>query len=358
MKNNVIDAKIGLQSSKSNRIEYIDAMRGFAILMVVTSHVFIFSFDHNPSVICNWIATFRMPLFFFISGFVLYKSTTIWSGEYVRDFLAKKAKIQLVPTIVFFCLCEYLIANQWQEHLVHSSKGGYWFTLVLFYYFAIYSLLRIILKKSKSNDIFEDIAIVCVGLLICLGIPFLCKTIGIRETNDYLSLRKLHYFLYFGLGTIVKKYYSSFWLLLQKSWFITIALCVSIFGFICFETFSSSLSGTFLVAWKIVLAIAGIVICLVWFYKHENLLSKNTRIGGCMQFIGRRTLDVYLLHYLVLPRQLGFIGAWFEQHSMPFVYFFSGVIVAILVVGVCLLISSIIRISPICAEWLFGVKNK
>ena len=69
----------GLQVIPSNgvkkRIQYIDAMRGFAMFLVILCHVFTFSFGNHKSVISDWFLTFRMPLFFTISGFVLYKAT-------------------------------------------------------------------------------------------------------------------------------------------------------------------------------------------------------------------------------------------------------------------------------------------
>lgn len=52
-----------------NRIAYIDALRGFAILLVIVGHLIQFNYSsgiENP--IFNIIYSFHMPLFFFISG--------------------------------------------------------------------------------------------------------------------------------------------------------------------------------------------------------------------------------------------------------------------------------------------------
>lgn len=45
-----------------------------------------------------------MPLFFFISGFVLYKPDVEWNGIMSFKFIAKKALQLLVPTLVFISL--------------------------------------------------------------------------------------------------------------------------------------------------------------------------------------------------------------------------------------------------------------
>lgn len=52
----------------TQRINYIDRMKGFAILMVVLAHVILFSFDMSDSLIFKFCASFEMPLFMFVSA--------------------------------------------------------------------------------------------------------------------------------------------------------------------------------------------------------------------------------------------------------------------------------------------------
>ena len=53
----------------TKRIEYIDAMRGFTMLLVVMFHVE-WTFWGSDYGYNSFIEVFRMPLFFFISGWV------------------------------------------------------------------------------------------------------------------------------------------------------------------------------------------------------------------------------------------------------------------------------------------------
>lgn len=60
----------------SRRLEYVDAMRGFTILFVVFHHLVLFGAgletrNYPPD---ELFVFFRMPVFFFISGFIAYKS--------------------------------------------------------------------------------------------------------------------------------------------------------------------------------------------------------------------------------------------------------------------------------------------
>ena len=75
-----------------------------------------------------------------------------------------------------------------------------------------------------------------------------------------------------------------------------------------------------------------------------------------LQYIGTRTLDIYLLHYIFLPR-IPAVGEWLNTNKPDFV---TGttlcVALALVVIAFCLITSSLLRISPLFQEHLFGVK--
>ena len=88
------------------RMEWIDAMRGFTMIMVVAYHVVTKGFDENikMSSTLPFLVLFRMPLFFFISGFLAYKIDFSWTPRRLGMMIWKKAKIQIIPTLVFLCI--------------------------------------------------------------------------------------------------------------------------------------------------------------------------------------------------------------------------------------------------------------
>lgn len=65
------------------RIGYIDAMRGFTMLLVVYSHILYFGygplFMEHRTTFNDVFTIIYMPLFFFISGFVLYRKIFVCS---------------------------------------------------------------------------------------------------------------------------------------------------------------------------------------------------------------------------------------------------------------------------------------
>lgn len=71
----------------TQRLEYIDALRGFTMILVVLAHIINIGYHITDSTMeemntfNNLFVRFRMPLFFFISGFVFYKHERIWDGK-------------------------------------------------------------------------------------------------------------------------------------------------------------------------------------------------------------------------------------------------------------------------------------
>ena len=51
------------------------------------------------------------------------------------------------------------------------------------------------------------------------------------------------------------------------------------------------------------------------------------------------------------------VGEWFTENISPTLEFFVSLTLAAMVIALCLVVSNIIRISPLLANWLFGVKK-
>lgn len=52
------------------RIQYIDRLKGLAILSVVLGHCYLFALNHR-GVIFGIVSSYEIPLFIFLSGYVL-----------------------------------------------------------------------------------------------------------------------------------------------------------------------------------------------------------------------------------------------------------------------------------------------
>ena len=79
-----------------------------------------------------------------------------------------------------------------------------------------------------------------------------------------------------------------------------------------------------------------------------------TWIGRSLQYIGRRTLDIYLLHFLFLPNLPG-VGNFFDVNRHNFIMDITlSVIIGLVIIGFSIITSNILRISPLFKKYLFG----
>ena len=139
----------------NKRLEWLDSMRGATMILVVMFHVMEISFLRPTQCVktLQIIQLMRIPLFFFISGFLAYKNDLFYNKK-IYQLVLKKAKIQIPSTFIFFTLyviiCFPNIKDTFICFIERSDKGGYWFTIVLFYMFLIYYSIAYINKMLNN----------------------------------------------------------------------------------------------------------------------------------------------------------------------------------------------------------------
>lgn len=338
---------------KTGRIEYIDALRGFTIFLVVLWHVAVhcWRIPNNVPSIHIYLVQVRMPMFFFISGFVLYKQGVVWNGKQIAAFFKKKIPVQLVATFIFFSVFVHVMHLDMVEQLKNDYKAGYWFTYILFIYYVIYAAVRFCLKNN-----FADIVLILIG--ICLypsNLDSVQHATHIRpDILSILSFTNWRYFIFFVVGSLTRKYFKKAEQLLDGKWFITMCIIVNFIAFCLINKFvkvPETLT-------NVLFSFSGVAILFAFFRKKQDLFSKDRFFGRAIQYTGRRTLDIYFIHYFLLPKSLFYVTKVFIEHPMPIIEAFASSIIAILIVATCLLISNIIRLSPWLAHLLFGVKRQ
>ena len=139
-----------LQQTK--RIEYIDALRGFTMLLVVYSHVatFCWQVTYKGISINDYLLQIRMPMFFFISGFVLFKAGIVWNIKQTVHFFRKKIPVQILSPFLFFAIYTYTHKIPLIEGIYDVFKEGYWFTFVLFIYYVFYVAINFCIRNMKA----------------------------------------------------------------------------------------------------------------------------------------------------------------------------------------------------------------
>ena len=349
----------------TKRIEYIDAMRGFTMMLVVLVHVCEarkgLDFYGVTNSINRFFSTFRMPLFFFVSGFVFFKASRVFDFGTVKSFLAKKFTVQIVPTVIFGLLFAWFSKYAAPSDLLFSKfRGGYWFTVALFEFFLIYIAFTVVADFFKLSDRWRNLLLVLIALLLYpLGVDKIGRSLGLSDNlRGLLGCYSFTFFIFFVFGTLARKYYASFTRFLTGStcMAVVIALYFAV-SFFAIKTGAVTQFGPWTDSlYRIVMGALGITVAVAFFHKYQASFSQGTRLGRTLQYIGRRTLDIYLLHYFFLP--YGFSSVGKALNGQPVAAWVVGWGFTVVVVAFCLVLSSVIRVSPLLARLLFGVEQK
>ena len=349
-----------MDKALQNRIGYIDALRGMTMILVVYFHIAAYGFGSYELGYNDIIERFRMPTFFFISGLLFYKAGRIWNGKTILCIIKKKFFVQIIPTIVFMLM--YLtVFDLMDVSSFGSDKKGYWFTFVLFEYFVIYILAEAFLNRQETTK--GEFRVMILILIISITAFYYAKyytryatELGLwKDILGFLSFVKIRHIFFFWFGTFIRRHFDKFVQLTSNPHFT--AIMIVIFTALIIWPALLSTEGFEYIAY-ISAGISGIVICFTFFKIHDRHLSHDTWYGNCLQLIGRRTLDIYLIHYFVLPYDLVQADTWLQQEHSNTLFVPMALFVALWVVAFSLLISCLIRVSPILAKYLFGYKKQ
>lgn len=291
--------KLDVSLLHKNRLRdpYIDALKGAAILLVVSGHAILFNtsdFDNN--IVFRIICSFQMPLFMFLSGYVIYgrirSPVSIW--------LIDKFKRLVVPFLSWAIIMKFKFYNsdsfiQYFFKLYERPDRGLWFLWVLFLNYCILSAVSLSGKPlGKVNLLLTTIVVMFIPINV-LGFPL---------------VRWL--FLFFAAGYILAEYRNKL-----PQWIQTSSVLFSgIFPFLVYfwrrtevPSFNQGMS-TIFAAYGIISTIPMTLINLSYGYLVAfagislvaQVLKKfeKGKLFLLLSWLGTCTLDIYVGHMLFL----------------------------------------------------------
>lgn len=326
---------------KTGRLGYIDAMRGFCMVLVVYWHLSMFG--ASDLALNQMFLSFRMPLFFFISGFFSYNQ------QFTPPLLLKKIKNrllkQLLPTLVVGSL--FLLYNSFDFLSVLSdiNKAGYWFTIVAVEIYLLYAIPAFIVDSLKPQ---LRLWLFTAMLMLFGALSF----IGHRWDGSalYQSLsfyRVLKYMPYFMCGVLARMYFNKFEKLICNVWFMSIAIASYVVFFNIGTKISTALCGYL-----------GVILVYGFFYHFRSIFEDDNTVARSLQYVGTKTLSIYLLHYFILDGVVGFNSFAIEVSKNG--GWLGGMIIFMLlsfvVIAMCLFIENFLdRIAPPLHRLMFGL---
>ena len=183
-------------------------------------------------------------------------------------------------------------------------------------------------------------------------------TIGNYSSCHYT----FNYFLFFVFGVLARQFADTFICIVENKYVSAICVMLFLLGFYGFYQQGKDIDQSDMF-WKVALtimetlvAILGIVVVYSYFRKYSESFDCTKRYGRMLQFVGRRTLDIYLLYYFFLPH-LPQIGVFLKSSNNVMVELLLGFGISLLIIGVCLCISNVIRISPFLGKYLLGARE-
>lgn len=322
------------------RKSWPDCLKAFAILLVIYRHVYGFTFDcsdyADQTIIGALFPLIALPLFFFLSGYFSFKPQIFWrhSSNYINKI--KKKFIQLIlPTAVFYILLSEFVIKL-------PFPGGYWFTLVLFEMFILLYTLE--LGLNKVNNWLHDIVLIIVAIIL-----FLIKNKVGNYTSPYFELGAMfEYNFYFMFGYMTRKYKNFILRNIKIDYLIT--SCLIILPLLFFIDVSGLLSSALIQIKRIV----AVTLTVSLFYFYRDYFDKDYFTPTWLRLIGRRTLDLYMIHYFFLWPKVTFLEEILKNcHNQPLeIILIGGWMIVVLLMSLSVI--KILRTSKFIIRYLLA----
>ena len=323
------------------RLEYIDALRGLAILLVVFMHVPQYGFGQSiGGYYMEMAILLAVPLFFFISG--LFVPLEITPPISIKK-IGKRLHSILLPTFLIGGLYAMLNHISFMDMLQDKFKAGYWFTVTLFEFFVIIDMLR--LMACKSQRLFFVLLIGACFLCYGLSVPTVQRMYGDIVIAHILGIAQWKYFIFFVLGMFVK--HNAKTIYSDRGGAAIVMAFLIVYAANAIGNFQ--LNGLLYNINLLLKEISIVLLAYYVFYTYRSKLSSQTRMGRWLSKIGTYTLEIYLMHYFVLPRNLNLLVDYsdLERNSLITFLFLLvvtlGVVVVIYAVKVVLQCNVCIR---------------
>ena len=263
----------------SQRIEWIDALRGLGMIFVIIGHMTV------PDFVTKLVYSFHMPLFFTISGF-LYKNhfSKKWCLRKVDALMVMYFIWAVITLSIFLYIGKYQLWGGLKALFSGNGIGVTWFFVCLFFV-EIFGAFIVNKTKWMTNALNSIITICSVALLGYL-VPLL-KITPVYKSNTIFAALAFWLFGYFM---------KNKWSQVGALHLIFSVISASFFWVQRVDMNSAQFGNGFLFYGTAL----GVIMLLFWMFQKFSIQWPP------LVFIGRRSLEFMCLHSII-PMILTFI---------------------------------------------------
>lgn len=293
----------------------------------------------------RFIGSFHMPLFMFLSGMVTKSNI---SSHILFKTYGRKIGALLLPLIVFgFCFTLYctgtsniieIPAKLW-SFICSNNKMGYWylFDLVLFYALMPFYFI------SKSNRWWID-------AMICVMIETLFY-IGWKLENTFSDvmclLNAASFYPFFIMGYLTSKYK-----VMGRLKSCNCVFSISLIAYVFMLAFPFDIHILLTLSWRLLMPLTAILTVLIFFANREE---NDSWIEKRLSFMGKHSLDVYVLHYfLICSINLTMVGTWLANTDNGLIATIFSIAISIPVAYSSIIAGQFLRKSEFLRKYVFG----
>lgn len=293
-----------MESKEKSRNSTVDILRGIAMLMVVFGHTMTGCTKYSEdSFLFNIVWTLQMPLFILISGYVTKYSKPINSIKALGKFIKKRTLAYLLPWTIWTFVIRGMIFQQSNyldiKYVVYHMDAGYWFLFTIWTIVIVFGIAQLISEKlcHRKNKYFKMIALaiayvlgmsVLGGIGLIMGLSFL----GIKLTLYYMPF----YFAGYLFGQIQPnmEHLKFGQRIIDSCIAICLVVWIALMKRYNFYAIGESEFGI------IIRAFASLSGCIAVCGLIAQLTNNSSGGGVLVQYVGVHSLEIYLVHYLIL----------------------------------------------------------
>jgi len=347
----------------AGRLAWIDYVRGICIILVCYRHCFdgLREADlpvndyHILSILNVCFYSFRMPLFFIISGLFVSRSL---QKKSLKDYVWGRFSIVFYPLIIWGFLQitlqilfkDYINATPSPSDYINliifprnpSNNQQFWYLNALFFVGAFYAFFKVVLRFALWQQ-------VVLGLLLYSIAGYL----GYKGISFYIFPDIFHFYIYFCIGDILSSFIfkkETSHIILSPKWLITSAIfCIimqTIFTSINMRHADDNYVNTHMIYLFLPISLSGCALMI----QLAQLLQKKDSFRW-LRVVGYHSLYIYLMHLMLIAAVRIVLVRVLDITYIPLIMAIAislGVIIPIIVYNLC------IRMG---AWWLFSLKK-